>query len=100
MTEYVMCPGVDDMGRECGSIVQLIGFDGAKLCCKPCWEMTWAQIQASVLGEQYEADPVNYLHSRECNLRQRARIGVEVVTGRDIKMVAPEGGIPNASGSV
>lgn len=94
MTQFVKCPGVDDMGRECGSIVKLVGHDGAMLCCKPCWEMTWAQIQASVLGEEYEASPTNYLHSRECNLRQRDRLGVDLVTGRDIKMVPPAGGIP------
>lgn len=100
MTEFVLCPGLDDMGRECGSIVKLVGFDGAKLCCKPCWEMTWGQIQLNLLGVVQATDPVNYLHSKECNLRQRERHGVEVVTGRTIKMVAPEGGIPNAGGPV
>ena len=96
MTEYALCPGVDDMSRPCGSLVKIIGNDTVKMCCKPCWETTWGQIQAALLEADYVPGGDEFGHSRECDLRQRERRGFSVVTDREFKTAGPDGGIPGA----
>lgn len=83
MYEYTLCPGSRGDGGPCGSLVRIWGGTGINYCCAPCWETSWALIQLALQADEPVAIDQDFGHSDQCDARQKARYGQEVVTGRD-----------------